>query len=92
MRNVYLEIISICKAGMRMEGRSVVKSLNVFRNGFLEFADILSGRKVFAILQVRDPIPGLLLTLRILRELATLLAGYPTRLFFRESHATAQDN
>jgi D-aspartate ligase len=92
MRNIYVEIISICRAGIRMEGRSVVKSLNVFKNGFLELADILSGTKMFAILKVRDPIPGLILMLRIFRELARLLVGYPARLVFRQSHAVAQDN
>ena len=92
MRNAYLEMISIGRAVVRMDGRSLLKSFNVFRDGFREFAAILFGEKVFAILRVSDPIPGLLLLSRILGELVSLLGAFPARLSSRQTRAVSVDS
>lgn len=70
LRSTYLQLTALWKSGLRMDRRLYRQSLIGLKQIFTELTSILCSFKVLAIFQASDPIPGLLLTLRILRELA----------------------
>jgi len=77
LRNAYTQI----QENRRVEGsfsQRLSSHFRTVRTFLFEVAFLLKGRKVFAILDRRDPLPGILLCLRTARELCEMAARHFT--------------
>jgi predicted ATP-grasp superfamily ATP-dependent carboligase len=86
LRNTYLQLQEDSLLSDSFK-RWLAIRFRAVRTFLLEIAFLLKGRKVFAILHRRDPLPGILLFLRTGRELFDLLGRHLTR-HSRTGHAT----
>jgi predicted ATP-grasp superfamily ATP-dependent carboligase len=68
-------------------GQRLTQHFEAVRTLFLEIVFLLKGRKVFAVLHRRDPLPGILLCLRTARELCDMMARHLIG-HLRTRHAT----
>jgi hypothetical protein len=77
LRNAYLQIKDKRPLSGSLKDR-LGRCCRALKTLFLEIAFLLKGRKVFAVLHRRDPIPGILLLLRAGRELCDALGRHLT--------------
>jgi len=73
LRNAYREIQESRRLPLSLTQR-LRRHCVAVKNLFVELGFLLKGKKVFAIFHLRDPLPGILLCLRTLREVFDVLA------------------
>jgi hypothetical protein len=73
LRNAYTQIQENGRLNLPLTQR-FSRHFGILKASFREAAFLLKGRKVFAILHRRDPVPGVLLCVRTIRELCATLA------------------
>jgi len=73
-RNMYSEAVAPRKTEKKIE--KMVKAGAIVKKTLAELVCLLRGRKIFAILQLRDPVPGILMSFRLVRE---AIQAFPVR-------------
>src|SRR5262249_26035258 len=73
LRNAYTQVQQNRGLNLPLTER-LSRQLGILKASFREAAFLLKGRKVFAVFHRRDPIPGVLLCLRTIRELCEAMA------------------
>ena len=75
LRNTYAQIQEIRQSSLSLKQR-LRRYLQAVKTLFSEASFLLKGRKVFAVLHRRDPLPGILLCVQTLRELCHILTRH----------------
>lgn len=86
MRNTYYSMIAQRKA-QKQQAVARFSYRQVFKKNFAEFKALLRGHKIFAIWQIRDPLPGVLLLFRLIGEFLGLGAERALKIFSWPRHA-----
>ncbi len=92
IRNAYLEIGASRQSDDRINIRIIVTYLSVIRKAIREFFFLIRGRKVFAIFDPCDPIPGVLMVFRLFLELSKIFISHVWKKFFGKRAMTIGGN
>ncbi len=90
LQKAYIEFTKLWESDDRTRVSKLSKVPHVVKKAVGELIDILSGQKVFAVADVHDPIPGILLFGRIFGELSRFLVARIWRRFFGGRGLTSQ--
>jgi predicted ATP-grasp superfamily ATP-dependent carboligase len=82
LRNIYRKIRTLRESENKINARRTGQYFHVLKKTTKEFFDLLRGQRIFAILHLRDPVPGLLLGLRILRDFSKVIITRVRTRFF----------
>lgn len=82
MRNAYLELAGLKRYEQWISLRLVTGYLSVMRKTLRELKFLLRGQKVFGVFQLQDPLPGVLLCFRFVRDCVKIVFLRIAKLLF----------